>query len=65
MPRFFDEVVSGVRKMAGFDETSQSYEKPSVALQLGHLLRKAALVLKGIAAREENSALLTQTELFF
>ncbi|XP_030854616.1 uncharacterized protein LOC115918254 [Strongylocentrotus purpuratus] len=38
-------VLSAVKKVAGFDEENHLFNTPSLALKLGHTLRKAAFVL--------------------
>ncbi|XP_030851698.1 uncharacterized protein LOC115928539 [Strongylocentrotus purpuratus] len=44
-PNGFMTVLSAVKKVAGFDEENHLFNTPSLALKLGHTLRKAAFVL--------------------
>ena len=41
-PSQFQKVVSSVRKVAGFDHESNTFATPSLALKLGHTLKKCA-----------------------
>nr|XP_046274081.1 uncharacterized protein LOC124074833 isoform X2 [Scatophagus argus] len=50
----FYKVVEAVKEIAGFDEKMQSYNKPSLALKLGHSLKKiGAIVIKGGHGNEQ------------
>ena len=44
-PNGFMTVLSAVKKVAGFDEENHLFNTPSLALKLGHTLKKAAFVL--------------------
>ena len=61
----FRNVVSAVRNEAGFHESTQSYATPSLALKLGHTLRKCAKILKGKAIEQQNNDLLKNSNDFF
>ncbi len=53
-PINFYKVVEAVKDIAGFDEKMQSYNKPSLALKLGHSLKKiGAIVLTSIDGDEQ------------
>lgn len=53
-PKNFYKVVKAVKEMAGFDEKMQSYDKPSLALKLGHSLKKiGTIVLAGVGGNEQ------------
>ena len=41
-PGTFSQVVAGVRYVSGFDEATNKYETPSLALKLGHSLKGCA-----------------------
>ncbi|XP_075962356.1 uncharacterized protein LOC142965335 isoform X3 [Anarhichas minor] len=48
-PKNFYKVVEAVKDVTGFDEKMQSYNKPSLALRLGHSLKKMCeIVLAGV-----------------
>ena len=64
-PAMFGNVVSAVRNVAGFDDSTQSYQTPSLALKLGHSLRKCAKILKGKAIEQQNNELLKNADDFF
>ncbi|KAJ8023168.1 N-lysine methyltransferase KMT5A-B [Holothuria leucospilota] len=44
-PSQFCNVVAAVRKLSGFDDDKHNYTKPSLALKLGHTLKKVAMML--------------------
>ncbi|XP_039675540.1 uncharacterized protein LOC120570916 isoform X5 [Perca fluviatilis] len=53
-PKNFFRVVEAVKDLAGFDEKMQSYNKPSLALKLGHSLKKiGTIVLTGADCNEQ------------
>jgi hypothetical protein len=45
-PGHFRACVSAVKSMAGFDEETSTYSKPTVALKLGHALQKLSKLKK-------------------
>ncbi|XP_071833308.1 uncharacterized protein [Apostichopus japonicus] len=48
-PKKFVAVVNATRQTSGFDADSHLYETPSLALKIGHSLKKSAEILKGDA----------------
>ena len=48
-PTLFKDVVKAVKTVAGYDETSGRYKTPSLALKLGHCLKRCASILKSRA----------------
>ena len=48
-PTLFKDVVKAVKTVAGYDETSGCYKTPSLALKLGHCLKRCASILKSRA----------------
>jgi hypothetical protein len=63
-PARFKDVVDCVRKVAGYVEASNTYDKPSLAVKLGHSLHKCAAYLKSMALQECNGDLLTRADAF-
>nr|XP_054770981.1 uncharacterized protein LOC129278875 [Lytechinus pictus] len=56
-PVKFSEVVAATRHTAGFDKENHQYETPSLALKIGHSLKKAAGILLGEAIMKEDEKL--------
>ncbi|XP_049890842.1 uncharacterized protein LOC126384039 isoform X1 [Epinephelus moara] len=53
-PKNFYKVVEAVKDIAGFNEKKQSYNKPSLALKIGHSLKKiCTIVLSGVDGNEQ------------
>ena len=48
-PQMFRKVIDAVRSVAKFDASQMTYQKPSVAIKLGHTLNKCAQILRGVA----------------
>lgn len=46
VPSNFNHVVAAVKDVAGFDEDTNTYKTPSLALKLGHSLKKIADILE-------------------
>lgn len=55
-PMHFDKVISAVKTTAGFDVETNRYRIPSLALKLGHAIRKCAMIIKadGIKMGDDN-----------
>ena len=49
-PVLFRTVVAAVQKVTGYDETTQNYRVPSLALKYGHSLKKMASIVTGNAS---------------
>lgn len=45
-PIHFDKIISAVQSVAGYDVNTNAYKTPSLALKLGHSLRKCAMIVK-------------------
>lgn len=45
-PEKFDDVVDATKRMCGYDDISQLYEKPSLAKEIGRCMKKCALLHK-------------------
>ncbi|XP_071853449.1 uncharacterized protein [Apostichopus japonicus] len=54
VPSRFELLLKSVRSVCGFDEETHQYTKPSLALKLGHSLKKAAMLVVSTALIEEN-----------
>ncbi|XP_071357574.1 uncharacterized protein [Trachinotus anak] len=54
VPSNFNFVVEAVKGVAGFDEEKNLYKTPSLALKLGHALKKIADILEGVAQMAES-----------
>jgi len=48
-PHHLNDIVTAVRDIAGFNEVNQLYQVPSLALKIGHSIKKCALIVKGDA----------------
>lgn len=64
MPGNFHKVVKAVKKVSGFDEESNSYAAPSLALKIGHSLQKIADIIHCRALMTENEGLVKSTDAF-
>lgn len=56
-PNNFYKVVEAVKDVAGYDEKSHSYKTPSLALKLGHSLKKIGdiILCRAIAAEDDST----------
>lgn len=63
-PANFQRVVQAVKKVSGFDEEKHSYQKPSLALKLGHTLQKIADIIHCRALMAEDEELTRSTDIF-
>lgn len=63
-PANFQRVVQAVKKVSGFDEEKHSYQKPSLALKLGHTLQKIADIIHCRALMAEDEELIRYTDIF-
>jgi len=48
-PKYFQNVLSSVRRVAGFSDELQRFVAPSLALKLGHSVKKCAMLLVSTA----------------
>jgi len=53
--RFFRSVVRAVQSIAGYDGETHTYESPSLAVRVGHDLRRCAQLLRSAAIEEEDT----------
>lgn len=55
-PKYFDTVVQAVKLASGYDSGGNTYKTPSLALKLGHSIRKCAMIVKskGIKTEDED-----------
>lgn len=51
-PKHFRTVVAAVQKISQYDEESHQYGTPSLALKLGHTIKKMSLVCTGKASEK-------------
>ena len=56
-PSNFDIVLQCVRHLADFDEGTNTFRKGSVAMRLGHSLKKCAAILKSEAIKKDDKEL--------
>ncbi|XP_073781211.1 uncharacterized protein isoform X2 [Danio rerio] len=63
-PAKFNTVLEAVKKMTGFDGSTNRFSVPSTALKLRHSLIKVAQILQGEALRHEDEALKGRAEHF-
>lgn len=56
-PAKFNTVLEAVKKMTGFDSSTNRFSVPSTALKLRHSLVKVSYILQGEALRQEDDAL--------
>ncbi|XP_038063255.1 uncharacterized protein LOC119733959 isoform X4 [Patiria miniata] len=63
-PKNFDDVVESVNVVAGLNEETGNYKTPSLALKLGHSLRKCALIVKADAIKSQDGVLREKAEGF-
>ena len=63
----FNDVVAGVHRICGFRPSGDGiyvFEKPGLALRLGHNVKKAAHIKYGIAIRQDDSVAQREAEVF-
>ncbi|XP_054863090.1 uncharacterized protein LOC118469983 [Amphiprion ocellaris] len=63
-PANFQRVVQAVKKVSGFDEENLCFQTPSLALKLGHTLRKICDIIHCRALMAEDEELIKSTETF-
>lgn len=61
-PKNFCKVVEAVKDVAEFDQKMQRYNKPSLALRLGHSLKKIGTI--ALNSADGNELIITETEQF-
>ena len=60
----FMVLLAAVRELCGYDETSHSFNKGSLALKIGYSLKRCKAILKSQAAKTGNSVLKEQAHAF-
>ncbi|KAF3856684.1 hypothetical protein F7725_017407 [Dissostichus mawsoni] len=63
-PANFHVVIRAVKRVSGFKEEKHSYQTPSLALKLGHSLRKICDIIHCRALMAEDSELIKSTQTF-
>ncbi|XP_062331740.1 uncharacterized protein LOC134032000 isoform X2 [Osmerus eperlanus] len=63
-PANFDVLIKAVKKVCGHDEEKNRFDTPSLALKLGHALRKVCDILHCRALMAEDSTLIKSTQSF-
>ncbi|XP_071495960.1 uncharacterized protein [Diadema antillarum] len=63
-PQVFDDVVRAVNNIAGLDESSGKYKTPSLALKVGHSLKKCARILMADALKKMDTSQKEKAEQF-
>ena len=63
-PHHLNDIVKAVHDVAGFSEDKQLYHVPSLALKIGHSIKKCALILKGNALESGQNYKAEQAEEF-
>ncbi|XP_071831513.1 uncharacterized protein [Apostichopus japonicus] len=64
-PAKFDHVVTAARNVAGFDTQTHLYKVPSLALKLGHSIKKCALLVKAQGLKKGDEEIVNQSTNFF
>jgi len=63
-PSQFQQVTEATRQVAGFSNETHFYTTPSLALKIGHSLKKCAKILKGFALQTDDEDLLKKANSF-
>lgn len=63
-PCNFQRVVQAVKKVSGYDEDRNTYQTPSLALKLGHILQKICDIIHCRALMAEDGELAKSTDIF-
>ncbi|KAK7877456.1 hypothetical protein WMY93_031796 [Mugilogobius chulae] len=64
VPSNFPKVIRAVQNVAGMNEETNTYRTPSLALKLGHNLKKIASIMECEAMMEEGEELLNNARVF-
>ncbi len=59
-PQYFDTIVKQVKKVAVFDQATNSYKSPSYALQIGSLLKRSCEVAESIYVKNEKDSAIVE-----
>ena len=63
-PTKFQDVVKAAKTVAGFDEKTHKYQIPSLALKLGHTVKRCAKILEGNSLENGNVSVVTMARDF-
>ncbi|XP_070200920.1 uncharacterized protein [Littorina saxatilis] len=63
-PCKFPSLISAVRKLCGYSSVENSYSNPSLALKLGHALKKCATCLRSLSLIDGNTDLAEKSQDF-
>ena len=63
-PKYFKEIMLATKELSGYKEESCKYSTPSLALKLGHSIKKCAMILRGRATAESDEAKIQQISRF-
>ena len=61
-PSKFQTIVQAARSTGQYDPTSNTYKSPSMALKIGHTLKKCIQIVKGSALETDNTAEISRCE---
>jgi hypothetical protein len=64
-PPLFMSTVEAARNLAGFNKDTNKYSTPSLALKIGHKLRKCCLIVKAEALQREDQTKIESADRFF
>jgi len=64
VPANFQVLLQCVRKVAGFNNTECTYKTPSLALKLGHSMKKCAMMAKSKGLQESNQEMQSNADAF-
>jgi hypothetical protein len=63
-PTLYKTIVSAARQLAGYDSSTNKYSSPSLALKVGHYLKRCCNLLKGEALQAQDSLKASQVDQF-
>jgi hypothetical protein len=64
-PPLFMSVIEAAREVSGFNKVTNTYSTPSLALKIGHRLKKCCLILKAEALQQEDQVKLEAANGFY
>ena len=64
-PSYFRQVIVAVKTLAGYNDNTCTYEKPSIAMKLGHVLKKCAKLCRTEAVMESDNSSAEAADKFF
>jgi len=54
VPTLFQSILKSVRSISGYDDSANTYVKPSISIRIGQSLTKCARILKGLAYQDND-----------